>query len=50
VNFDTEKSLLERFDVRRQSTLIMFKGEAEVSRVVGESSAEGIKNLLNKAF
>jgi thioredoxin 1 len=50
VDFDVEKELLKRFGVRRQSTLIVFKGDGEVARVVGESSPDGIKKLLNKAF
>ena len=50
VDFDTEKATLKRFGVRRQSTLIVFKKGAEVGRAVGESSPDGIKNLLNKAF
>jgi thioredoxin 1 len=50
VDYDTEKPLLQRFDVRRQSTLIVFKNGAELGRAVGESRPEGIKNLLNKAF
>lgn len=50
VDYDTEKPLLERFGVRRQSTLIVFKNGAEVGRAVGESSPDSIKSLLNKAF
>jgi thiol:disulfide interchange protein len=50
VDFDAEKELLKRFGVRRQSTLIVFKGDGEVARAVGESSPDGIKKLLNKAF
>ncbi len=50
VNFDTEQSLLERFTVRRQSTLIVFKNGEEVARAVGETSPDGIKSLVNKAF
>jgi thioredoxin 1 len=50
VDFDAEKELLQRFGVRRQSTLIVFKGSEEVARGVGESSPDGIKSLLNKAF
>lgn len=50
VDFDAEKELLQRFGVRSQSTLIVFKGKDEVARSVGESSPDGIKSLLNKAF
>jgi thioredoxin 1 len=50
VDYDTEKSLLKRFEVRRQSTLIVFRNGAELARAVGESSPDDIKNLLNKAF
>ena len=50
VDFDAGKELLQRFGVRRQSTLIMFKSGEEVARAVGESSPDGIKSLLNQAF
>ena len=50
VDFDSEKSVLQRFGVRRQSTLIVFKNGEEVGRSVGESSPDGIKNLFNKAL
>jgi thioredoxin 1 len=50
VDYDTEKSLLKRFKVRRQSTLVMFKKGAELARAVGQTSPEGIKSLLNTAF
>lgn len=49
VLFDSEKDLLKRFGVRRQSTLIMFKDGKEVGRAVGVTSSSGIANLLKKA-
>ncbi len=49
VLFDTEKDLLKRFGVRRQSTLILFKDGQEVARAVGETSPDGIADLLQKA-
>ncbi len=50
VLFDSEKDLLERFAVRRQSTLILFKNGTEVARAVGETSSDAIATLLNKAI
>lgn len=49
IDFDTQKSLLKRFGVRRQSTLIVFKMGKEVGRSVGDASSGGIASLLNKA-
>ncbi len=49
VLFDTEKDILKRFQVRQQSTLILFKDGKEVARAVGETSAEAIADLLKKA-
>ena len=49
VLFDTEKDLLQRFGVRQQSTLILFKDGQEIGRAVGETSSSGISNLLNQA-
>lgn len=50
VLFDTEKNLLKRFGVRQQSTLILFKDGQEVTRAVGETSADGIAGLLKQAM
>lgn len=50
VLFDTEKDLLKRFGVRQQSTLILFKDGKEVARAVGETSSDGIADLLKKAI
>jgi thioredoxin 1 len=49
VLFDSQKDLLKRFGVRRQSTLILFKNGDEVGRAVGVTSSSGIANLLKKA-
>jgi thioredoxin-like negative regulator of GroEL len=49
VLFDSQKDLLKRFDVRRQSTLILFKDGVEVGRAVGVTSSSGIAGLLKKA-
>jgi thioredoxin 1 len=49
VLFDKEKDVLKRFRVRQQSTLILFRDGKEVARAVGETSAEGIADLLKKA-
>jgi thioredoxin 1 len=49
VLFDIEKDVLKRFQVRQQSTLILFKDGKEVTRAVGETSADAIADLLKKA-
>jgi thioredoxin 1 len=49
VLYDSQKDLLERFGVRRQSTLILFKDGKEVGRAVGVTSSSGIAKLLEKA-
>ena len=46
IDFDTQKALVRKFDVRTQSTLIVFRGAAEKGRLAGESDAEKIKTLL----
>ncbi|GEP02255.1 thioredoxin family protein [Methylobacterium oxalidis] len=50
IDFDTQKDLLRRFDARQQSTLIAFKGAAEVGRSVGETQPEWIESLLEKTL
>lgn len=49
ITFDTEKASLKTYNVRTQSTLIVFKGGKEVGRSVGDTSKNGIEGLLKKA-
>lgn len=48
VDFDTGGEALKRFKVRMQSTLVAFKGAAEVGRSVGDTTSTGIENLIKK--
>jgi thiol-disulfide isomerase/thioredoxin len=49
-NYDTEKSLKRRFNVRAQSTLVVLHGEKETYRVVGDTSPGGIRGALKSAL
>jgi thioredoxin 1 len=49
VNYDGQKSVVKKFGVRRQSTLIVFKDGKEVGRAVGITSKSAISSLLAKA-
>jgi thioredoxin-like negative regulator of GroEL len=50
VDFDSQKDVVESFNARHQSTLIAFKGSQETSRVVGETGAVPIEDLLKSAL
>ena len=50
VDFDTQKDALKTLRVNKQSTLIVFKNGKEVGRSLGDTSREGIENLLKKAI
>ena len=50
VDFDSQKEVLQKLGVRRQSTLIVFKDGKEVGRSLGDTTAFGIESLLQKAF
>jgi thioredoxin 1 len=50
IDFDSQKDLLRRFNVQKQSTLIVFKGRKEVGRSTGDSNANSIQQLLAKAL
>jgi thioredoxin len=50
VDFDTQKDALRAFNAQRQSTLIVFKGEKEEGRSVGDTDPESIAALLDKAL
>ncbi len=49
VDYDNQKAVVKKFGVRRQSTLIVFKGNAEKGRAVGITSEGAIAKLLAKA-
>jgi thioredoxin 1 len=49
-NYDTEKALKDRFKVRAQSTIVVLHGKQERARLVGETSADGIRDALKKAL
>jgi thioredoxin 1 len=50
VNFDNDKTVLKRFGVQSQSTLIVFKGAKEVGRSTGESDPARIQALIEKGL
>lgn len=50
VDFDSQKDALRKFNAQRQSTLIVFKGGAEVGRSVGDTKKASIEALLARAI
>jgi thioredoxin 1 len=50
IDFDSQKELLRRLNVRMQSTLIAYKGATEVGRSVGETQPEWIEGLVEKTL
>ncbi|MFO1117701.1 MAG: thioredoxin family protein [Beijerinckiaceae bacterium] len=50
VDFDSQKDVVKKFNARMQSTLIVFRGGAEVARSVGETEANSLEMLLDKAL
>lgn len=50
VNYDTEKDLKRRFNVRAQSTLVVLQGQKESYRVVGDTSPGGLRGALKSAL
>jgi len=49
VDFDSSKPLLRKLHVAQQSTLIVYKGKAEVGRSTGDTDPASIEALLAKA-
>jgi thioredoxin 1 len=49
VDFDSQKNLVKRFKATTQSTLVLYKGKAEVARSVGETDEGRIRAMLDKA-
>jgi thiol-disulfide isomerase/thioredoxin len=50
IDFDSQKDLLKKFNVQKQSTLIVFKGKQETGRSTGDSNAGSIAALLAKSI
>jgi thiol-disulfide isomerase/thioredoxin len=50
IDFDRDKTLLKRFSVGMQSTLIAFKGQTEEGRSVGDTDRDSIYALIGKAL
>jgi thioredoxin 1 len=50
IDFDTQKDLLKKLNVRMQSTLIVYKRGAEVGRSVGDTNRDSIAELLSKTI
>jgi thiol:disulfide interchange protein len=50
VDFDRQKDVVKQFGAQLQSTLIVYKGDTEVARSVGETKRDAIAALLNRAI
>ena len=50
IDFDTQKDLLRKFNVRMQSTLISYKGAREVGRSTGDTNASSIEAQLDNSI
>lgn len=50
VDYDTERDLKKRFNVRTQSTMVVLKGAKEVARLAGDTSVDGIRKALKAAL
>jgi thiol-disulfide isomerase/thioredoxin len=49
IDYDNQTDALRALDVRKQSTLIAFKGDKETGRSVGDTKEASIKSLLDSA-
>ncbi len=50
VDFDSQRSVVEDFGVRYQSTLILFRGDHELGRSTADIDKTSIAQLLAKAL
>jgi thiol-disulfide isomerase/thioredoxin len=50
IDFDSQKDLLRKFNVQKQSTLIVFRGKQEAGRSTGDTNAASIEALLAKSI
>ena len=49
-NYDTEKALKKRFNVRSQSTFVVLHGDKERARLVGDTTPDAIRAALKLAL
>ena len=50
IDFDTQKDMMRSFKANSRSTLIVFKGDTEMGRMVAITKPAAIKALLEKAL
>ena len=50
VDYDKQKDVVKEFKAKKQSTLVVYKGDKELGRAVGITSAEKIRALVDKAI
>ena len=50
IDFDSHKDLLKKFNVQKQSTLIVYRGRREIGRSTGDTNAGSIEQLLGKSI
>jgi thiol-disulfide isomerase/thioredoxin len=50
IDFDSQKDDVRALKAQSQSTLIVFKGDTEKGRSVGDTNPESIEELLDKAL
>ena len=50
VDYDKQKDVVKEFKARKQSTLVVFKGDKELGRAVGITSEDKIRALVDKAI
>ncbi len=49
VDFDKQKAVLRTYNVREQSTFVVFRGKSEVGRSTGDTDKASIEKLFEKA-
>ena len=49
VDYDNDKTAVQRFKAHMQSTLVAFRGDKEVGRSVGDTTPAGLEALVRKA-
>ena len=50
IDFDKQKDVMRSFGVSQRSTLIAFKGKAEMGRMTGDTTLPVIKAVMTKAL
>jgi thioredoxin 1 len=50
IDYDSQKETLRKLNIQKQATLVAYKGDKEIARIVGDTRRPSIEALMRKAL